>query len=58
MHHTETNDNEISPRFRQYIKEKQFAIKDYGSYGLSKVLVTPISQKQKVFEVKCSYIAS
>ena len=38
--------------FGKYIKEKRFTIKDYGSYGLSKVLVTPISHKPKVFESK------
>ena len=48
--HAETDDSndDISPRFRQYIKEKEFTIKDYSSYGLSNVLVTPTNHKQKV----------
>ena len=56
--HAETDDSndDISPRFRQYIKEKKFTIKDYGSYGLSNVLVTPANHKQKVAYVKDIYI--
>ena len=55
--HAETDDSndDISPRFRQYIKEKKFTIKDYGSYGLSNVLVTPANHKQKVAYVKDIY---
>ena len=41
-------DNVVTPRFRQYVKEKKFLLKGYGSYGLEKVLVTPIGPEAKV----------
>ena len=44
---TEADDN-ITPRFRQYIKEKQFQLKDFGSYGLQNVLVVPAHQNKAV----------
>ena len=45
----------ITPRFRQYIKEKQFQLKDFGSYGLQNVLVVPAHQNKAVS--KSPYIA-
>ena len=31
---------EITPRFRQYVKERNFLLRDYAALGLEKVLVT------------------
>ena len=44
---SEADDN-IAPRFRQYIKEKRFQLKDFGSYGLQNVLVVPAHQNKAV----------
>ena len=30
----------VSARFRQYVKERKFELKDYAALGLKKVLVT------------------
>ena len=49
---TEADDN-INPRFRQYIKEKQFQLKDFGSYGLQNVLVVPAHQNKVVSKSSC-----
>ena len=51
---TEADDN-ITSRFRQYIKEKQFQLKDFGSFGLQNVLVVPVHQNEVVS--KSPYIA-
>ncbi|XP_065893763.1 KRAB-A domain-containing protein 2-like [Dysidea avara] len=40
-------DDIASARFRQYVKEKRFQLKDYGSYGLTQLLVTPVSKPEK-----------
>lgn len=40
----------VAPRFRQYVKEKGFQLKDFGTYGLHKVLVVAVNQKDKVRE--------
>ena len=42
------NDDLISPRFRQYVKDKKYLVKDFGIYGLEKVLVTAQKSEQKV----------
>ena len=44
---TEADDN-ITPRFQQCIKEKQFQLKEFGSYGLQNVLVVPAHQNKMV----------
>ena len=47
LFYTEADDI-ASARFRQYVKEKRFQLKDYGSYGLTQLLVTPVSKPEKV----------
>jgi len=49
MHCLFVEATETTARFRQYVKERKFELKDYAALGLEKVLVTPsVSSKRKV----------
>ena len=52
---SEADDN-ITPRFRQYIKEKRFQLKDFGSYGLQNVLVVQAHQNKAVSKSQHVYL--
>ncbi|XP_065895709.1 uncharacterized protein [Dysidea avara] len=42
------DDYEIKPRFRQYVKEKQFELKDFPQIGLNNAVIVPTKSKSMV----------
>ena len=42
------DDYEIKPRFRQYVKEKQFELKDFPQIGLNNAMIVPTKSKSMV----------
>ena len=57
LHFCAEADDTITPRFRQYIKEKRFQLKDFGSYGLQNVLVVPAHQNKVVrLRISCGIV--
>jgi len=38
----------IPARVRQYVKQNKFELKDFGSHGSERVLVTPASSSEEV----------
>ena len=42
------SDDDITPRLRQFVREKQFDLRNFSTYGLENVLVVPRRKNNQV----------